>query len=72
MKQAVTDEEKAAFLADISPLIAKCSQSHGVSAEAVKTATDTISADGINPCFIACVLKDMGVVSILNFTVKCW
>lgn len=67
LKQAITDEEKTSFLTDISPIIAVCSESHGVSDEAIKTAADTINVDGINSCFMACVLKDMGIVSIIKY-----
>ncbi|CAH0625400.1 unnamed protein product [Chrysodeixis includens] len=57
----VTDEEKAAIRAAVAPLIAECSQQHGVSEDDIKAAKESHSADNLNPCFMGCFFKKAGI-----------
>ncbi|XP_026730661.1 uncharacterized protein LOC113495864 [Trichoplusia ni] len=57
----VTDEEKAAIRAAIAPLIAECSEQHGVSEDDIKAAKESHNADNLNPCFMGCFFKKSGI-----------
>lgn len=58
-----SEEEKAAFREAAKPIFEECSKEHGVSIDELKAAKEAGSADGINPCFMGCVYKKVGVVS---------
>ncbi|XP_022826721.1 general odorant-binding protein 28a-like [Spodoptera litura] len=59
---AVTEEEKEAFREAMAPIIAECSEEHGVSEADIKAAKESASADNIKPCFLGCVMKKIEVL----------
>lgn len=59
---AVSEEEKEAFREAMAPIIAECSEEHGVSEADIKAAKEAASADGIKPCFLGCVMKKIEVL----------
>ncbi|CAB3255591.1 unnamed protein product [Arctia plantaginis] len=54
---ALTDEDKAIVSAIMAPITADCSSEHGVSEGEIKSAKDSYNTDGLNSCFLGCVLK---------------
>lgn len=63
-QHAVTEEEKAAFREVMAPLIAECSEEHGVSDADIQAAKEAGSADAIEPCFLGCVMKKTETVCL--------
>nr|QCF41938.1 odorant binding protein [Athetis dissimilis] len=57
VSHAVTEEEKAAFREAMAPVIAECSEEHGVSESDIAAAKEAMSADAIKSCFLGCVMK---------------
>nr|ALT31646.1 odorant-binding protein 16 [Cnaphalocrocis medinalis] len=58
----VSQEEKEKFHEAIMPLLVECSEAHGVSKDDIKNAKEAGTAQGLNSCFIGCVMKKAGII----------
>ncbi|KAJ8720180.1 hypothetical protein PYW07_012223 [Mythimna separata] len=47
----------------VRPVIAACSQEHGVTDAEIQAAKEAGSAASLKPCFIGCVLKKIGLIN---------
>nr|ASA40067.1 odorant-binding protein 31 [Helicoverpa armigera] len=54
---AISEEEKEAFRAAMAPILAECSEEHGVSEKDIEAAKESGNADDIKPCFLGCLMK---------------
>lgn len=68
--QALQNIEKEAILKSVLPHLNECSKDHSITDTNIHTVVDTGDLSVINSCFIACVFKRIGVVSV-HFIILC-
>nr|AEB54580.1 OBP1 [Helicoverpa armigera] len=62
-KVYASDEDKAKLHEALKPLVEECMKDHEVSLDDLKAAKEAKSADGVKPCFLACVYKKAEVLN---------
>nr|XP_049700394.1 B1 protein isoform X1 [Helicoverpa armigera] len=62
-KVHASDEDKAKLHEALKPLVEECMKEHEVSLDDLKAAKEAKSADGVKPCFLACVYKKAEVLN---------
>ena len=61
--QALTSEEESNIKEAFHPFVMKCAEEYSITEEQFEEAKEKHSAEGIDPCFMSCFMKESGFVS---------